>query len=171
MGYIEDIKGIESLILDDIIRVSRNNVPSKYREKPWSCFGLKHGTAVLSNEEQLCCYIASYGDMHKGKLEKAFETFPWEELTSNLEVIDWGCGQGIASVHFVSKLRDFNHLPKLQKITLIEPSSVALSRAKANVLQAIGSDIEIEPKENLKSYILRNLYVSICSPTFWISLK
>lgn len=155
MGYIEDIKAIESLILDDIIRVSQNNVPSKYREKPWSCLGLNHGTAVLSNEEQLCCYIASYGEMHKGKLEKAFETFPWKELTSNIEIIDWGCGQGIASVHFSSKLRDFNHLSKLQKITLIEPSAVALERANANVLQAIGGNIEIETK---------NLYLPSVNP-------
>ena len=144
MSYIEDIQAIDALTLDDIIRVSRNNVPLKYREKPWSCLGLNHGTAVLSNEEQLCCYIASYGEMHKGKLEKAFESFPWRELNSNIEIIDWGCGQGIASVHFVSKLRDFNHLSKLQKITLIEPSTVALERAKSNVLKSVGNSGEIE---------------------------
>lgn len=156
MGYIEDIQAIDVLTLDDIIRVSRNNVPLKYREKPWSCFGLKHGTALLTNEEQLCCYIASYGEMHKGKLEKASETFPWRELTSNIEIIDWGCGQGIASVHFISKLREFNHLSKLQKITLIEPSSVALERAKANVKQAVDSNVEIETK---------NLYLPSVNPT------
>ena len=98
MSYIDDIKAIEVLTLDDIIQVSRKNVPLKYREKPWSCLGLNHGTAVLSNDEQLCCYIASYGEMHKGKIDKALERFPWAELDSNYEIIDWGCGQGIASV-------------------------------------------------------------------------
>lgn len=146
MGYIDDIKSINPLTLDDIIQVSRNNVPAKYREKPWSCSGLNHGTAVLSTEEQLCCYIASYGEMHKGKIEKSLETFPWKELTSNIEIIDWGCGQGIASVHFASKLRDFNHISKLQKITLIEPSVKALERAKANVTQTVDNNVEIETK-------------------------
>lgn len=162
MGYIDDIKAIKPLTLDDIIQVARNNVPYRYRDRPWSCLGLNHGTAVLSNDDQLCCYIASYGEMHKGKLDKVLETFPWRELTSNIEIIDWGCGQGIASVHFVSKLRDINHLSKLQKITLIEPSTVALIRAKANVLQAVGSNVEIETK---------NLYLPAVNPETKEELK
>ena len=162
MGYIDDIKAIKPLTLDDIIQVARNNVPYRYRDRPWSCLGLNHGTAVLSNDDQLCCYIASYGEMHKGKLDKVLETFPWRELTSNIEIIDWGCGQGIASVHFVSKLRDINHLSKLQKITLIEPSTVALTRAKANVLQAVGSNVEIETK---------NLYLPAVNPETKEELK
>lgn len=146
MSYIEDIKAIVPLTLDDIIQVSRNNVPSRYKDMPWSCTGLNHGTAVLSTEDQLCCYIASYGEMHKGKMDKALESFPWKELTSNIEIIDWGCGQGIASIHFASKLRYFNHISILQKITLVEPSVKALERAKANVLQAVGNNVEIETK-------------------------
>ena len=146
MSYIDDIKAINPLTLDDIIQVSRKNVPTQYRERPWSCIGLNHGTAVLSTEKQLCCYIASYGEMHKGKIDKALESFPWKELTSNIEIIDWGCGQGIAAVHFASKLRDFNHISKLQKITLIEPSVKALERAKVNVTQTVDNNVEIETK-------------------------
>lgn len=146
MSYIDDIRKISSLTLDDIIRVSRENVPLRYKERPWTCFGLNHGTAVLSTEDQLCCYIASYGEMHKGKIDKALESFPWKELTSNIEIIDWGCGQGIASVHFASKLRDYNHISQLQKVTLIEPSEKALERAKDNVFQAVGDSVEIDAK-------------------------
>lgn len=146
MSYIDDIRKISSLTLDDIIRVSRENVPLRYKERPWTCFGLNHGTAVLSTEDQLCCYIASYGEMHKGKIDKALESFPWKELTSKIEIIDWGCGQGIASVHFASKLRDYNHISQLQKVTLIEPSEKALERAKDNVFQAVGDSVEIDAK-------------------------
>ncbi len=135
------------LTLDDIIQVSRKNVPLKYREKPWSCLGLNHGTAVLSNEEQLCCYIASYGEMHKGKIDKALERFPWAELDSNYEIIDWGCGQGIASVHFSTKLREHNLTSKLRKVTLIEPSEAALERATLNVNKALDESIEVESKQ------------------------
>ena len=147
MSYFDDIKVFNSLTLDEIIQVSRKNVPLKYREKPWSCFGLNHGTAVLSTEDQLCCYIASYGEMHKGKIDKALERFPWAELDSDYEIIDWGCGQGIATVHFSTKLREYNLISKLRKVTLIEPSEVALGRATINVNKALDDSIEVESKQ------------------------
>lgn len=147
MGYIEDINNIDILTLDDIIRVSRKYVSLKNQQRPWYCSGLDHGTAVLSNEDQLCCYIASYGEMHKEKIDKALQNFPWRELTSDIEIIDWGCGQGIASVHFATRLREFNLLPKLRKVSLIEPSKLASERARLNVLKAVGRGVKIDVKQ------------------------
>lgn len=145
MGYIEDISQIYPLSVEDIIFVSRKFVPRNYRNRPWDYPGMNHGTACLSNEEQLCCYMAAYGDMHKGKLNKILSDFPINKIDSDLEIIDWGCGQGIATVSLVSALRGANLDKRIKKVTLIEPSSTALSRAKSNVSRCVSDDVYIEP--------------------------
>ena len=145
MGYIEDISQIYPLSVEDIILVSRKFVPRNYKNRPWDYPGMNHGTACLSNEDQLCCYMAAYGDMHKGKLNKILSDFPINKIDSDLEIIDWGCGQGIATVSLVSALRGANLDKRIKKVTLIEPSSTALSRAKSNVSKCVSDDVYIEP--------------------------
>ena len=143
MSYFDDIRELDLITLDDVIKASLENVSDVNKSRPWFCNGLKHGTAVLTTEEQLCCYIAAYGEMHKQKLDKALETFPFKNIDSNFEIIDWGCGQGLASVHIISKLRDKNLLAKLKKVTLIEPSKLAINRAEFNVNKAVGNSVEV----------------------------
>lgn len=63
MNYIDTIKSITPLSLDDIIKTAKQHVPAQYRQTPWNYPGLAHGTAILQDEEQLCCYLASYGEM------------------------------------------------------------------------------------------------------------
>lgn len=77
MNYIDTIKSITPLSLDDIIKTAKQHVPAQYRQTPWNYPGLAHGTAILQDEEQLCCYLASYGEMHQGKLACAFTKFPY----------------------------------------------------------------------------------------------
>lgn len=144
MSYIDAIQKISPLSLDDIIRTAERFVPERYKGRPWECPGLNHGTALLENEDQLCCYLAAYGEMHKQKLACGINQLPFRNIDSNLEIIDWGCGQGIASVYMIDELRKHNLITRLQKVTLIEPSSRALSRAKLNVCQAAGDDVFVE---------------------------
>ncbi len=144
MGYIDDITKIYPLSIDDIIQVSCKFVPQNYKSSPWNYPGMDHGTACLSNEEQLCCYMAAYGAMHKGKLNKILSDFPVDRIDSDVEIIDWGCGQGIASVALISFLRKAQLDGKIKKVTLIEPSVVALSRAKLNVSRCVDDSVCIE---------------------------
>lgn len=144
MSYISDIAQLDDITLDDIIRISRDNVSDENKARPWYCNGLKHGTAVLSTEDQLCCYIAAYGEMHKQKIDKALERFPFKNLDSDFEIVDWGCGQGLASIHVISYLRNNNLLGKLRKVSLIEPSKAAIERATLNVSKAVDKNVEIE---------------------------
>lgn len=147
MSYISDIETKGCICLDDIIQTAKMHVPEAYRFMPWTYPGLAHGTACLESEEQLNCYLASYGEMHKGKLQRIMADFPFRKINSDFEIIDWGCGQGIATVYFIDYLRKYNLESKLQKITLIEPSEVALERARFNVAHAVNADdvyIDIE---------------------------
>lgn len=145
MNYINDIQNTVDLSINDIIRVSSNNVPAPFKSCPWMYQDnegrtLEHGTAVLETEEQCCAYMAAYGQMHYNKLFRALEEneFPYDRLIKGLEIFDWGCGQGIGTMAIIEKLREHNLLSKLKKITLEEPSEVARLRAVLHVKQALG---------------------------------
>lgn len=140
MSYITDIETKGRICLDDVIQTAKKHVPEAYRFKPWTYPGLEHGTACLESEEQLCCYLASYGEMHKGKLNRIMNDFPFSKINSDFEIIDWGCGQGIATVCFIDYLKKHNLDGRLQKVTLIDPSKIALNRAKFNVGHVINTD-------------------------------
>ena len=140
MSYNSDIESIGHICLDNIIQTAKKHVPAAYRNQPWSYPGLEHGTACLENDAQLCCYLASYGEMHKGKLDRIMEDFPFGDLDADFEIIDWGCGQGIATISFLDHIRNFGLSNKLRKITLIEPSKLALKRAKFNVCHAVDTN-------------------------------
>ena len=144
MSYIDILKKHSPITVDSIISAANENIPESYKSHPWSFPGLAHGTAPLTNEDQLCCYLAAYGNMHNGKLECAISQFPFPEIDKNCEIIDWGCGQGIASVAFVNALEKCKLIDKLQKVTLIEPSELALGRAKMHVQMAVGEDVYVE---------------------------
>jgi hypothetical protein len=82
------------------------------------------GVKILETEEELFGYFKSFGNMHKAKLLSAFETLP-DRFASRVNIIDWGCGQGFASMLFLEKYGNEN----INHITLIEPSELALKRA------------------------------------------
>ena len=66
---------------------------------------LDQGKALLDSNDQMKAYFALYGEIHQAKLERAFENIPETLLTKINSVIDWGCGQGLASILF----NDFIH--------------------------------------------------------------
>ena len=95
---------------------------------------LGRGVSILQQEEQLYSYMNSYGSMHKAKLVSAFSHFPFEEIKeSDIEIYDWSCGQGIASMVLLEYLRDHTIQLAINSITLIEPSEIALKRASLHV--------------------------------------
>lgn len=151
MSYISDIRKINRLTIEDIIRISCKYVPEAYRQRPYNYRDskgrtLERGKAVLETEEQCCAYMAAYGTMHQKKLMRALsdDEFPYNTLNDGIEIFDWGCGQGIGSLAVIEQLRIHGKLPLLKKITLEEPSDVARQRALLNVKQElIGQDVNI----------------------------
>lgn len=88
---------------------------------------LGRGVSPLSTERELNQYIFSYGNMHYAKLKSALSYLPASLFQEALEIIDWGCGQGIATITLLELKR-----PKNIKFTLIEPGLLALKRAALN---------------------------------------
>ena len=95
---------------------------------------LNRGVAILEQEEQLYSYMTSYGLMHKAKLVSAFSHFPFDNIKDkDIELFDWSCGQGMASMVLLEYLKEQDIQLKINRITLIEPSEIALKRASLHV--------------------------------------
>lgn len=90
---------------------------------------INRGVDVLTTYEQLHAYMFCFGQMHEAKLRRAFGEIPLTLLRSEIEVLDYACGQGIATVCFADYVKNANKATVIKKITLIEPSNIALSRA------------------------------------------
>jgi len=139
--------------VDKLVDTCYNAIPSNWKQKPWE--HLNHGKAVLDSEELLNAYIAAYGEMHMVKCRMAMQNFPFEDLIfsrndhgeitrlKNFELYDWGCGQGIGSLVFLQMLNERDMIHGLRRITLIEPSSAAISRAEHWIKQAAQASTEI----------------------------
>lgn len=87
---------------------------------------LEWGRAILESYDQLDQYLYSYGPMTKSQWSSIL---PYIKLPDGkLMLTDYGCGQGLGSAllldHFGSSL-----IGRLEHITLIEPSALALERA------------------------------------------
>ena len=108
---------------------------------------LERGTGILEDEAQLNMYLRSFGKMHKAKLEEAFQCLP--QLTKlfaeNVEIYDWECGQGIATICLLDYLQTQNVQPQIGCIHLIDPSATAVKRA-SDVIACFQS--EFSYKEN-----------------------
>lgn len=97
-------------------------------------YSLGRGVGILNEEAQLYSYINSYGNMHEAKMLSALRKFPLEELDGkNIEIFDWACGQGLASIilHEYVSNQDVNI--NIKNVVLIEPSEIALKRAALHV--------------------------------------
>jgi hypothetical protein len=86
------------------------------------------GVKVLNSESELFVYLRRFGNMHKAKLQSAFESLP-DSFSSKINIVDWGCGQGIASMIFIEKYT----ADVINCVTLIEPSEIAIKRASLHV--------------------------------------
>lgn len=92
---------------------------------------LNRGVEVLDTEPLLQMYMYAFGKMHNAKLQLAFSQTENRLINEGqIQIIDYGCGQGLASLCYHDFLTAHNSEQKITKIVLIEPSYLALSRAE-----------------------------------------
>lgn len=92
---------------------------------------LNRGRDALEDENLLNMYLYSYGKMHKFKLIKAFMSL-FEHVdfgNEEIEIYDWGCGQGLATMCFLDCLDYLEIKPNIKGIFLIDQSFAATNRA------------------------------------------
>lgn len=95
-------------------------------QKCWHELG--RGRSILTSQEQLDQYLYTYGKMTKAQ---------WGQFLNGvslpagpLRIVDYGCGQGLAYAllfdHFGPEV-----IKRIKEAVLIEPSAIALARAKS----------------------------------------
>ena len=89
-----------------------------------------HGTIKLDCEPELNAYMYAFGAMHNAKLKDAFSQLSTNFFNEReIDIIDYGCGQAMGCISYADYLRENNHTQNVRRITLIEPSYIALARA------------------------------------------
>ena len=92
---------------------------------------LNRGIDILDSEPLLQMYIYAFGKMHNAKLQYAFQHLHKNALSyKEIEIVDYGCGQGLASICYHDFISGSGINQTVKRITLIEPSTIALSRAE-----------------------------------------
>lgn len=86
---------------------------------------LDRGRAILPSVSHLDQYMHSYGRIVSEPMRALLDQF--ELPSSSVELFDYGCGQGTASLLLAERFP--SALTNIDSLTLIEPSQVALSRA------------------------------------------
>lgn len=133
MTKIEKIYNIIKPTLESFVRLAESSLPENKKRAPW--IGLDHGVKILHTDEELDQYLCAYGLMHKEKIYSALRSYanPQEIFNSKMTIIDWGCGQALATVCFLDFLKEVRIEVNIDKVIFIEPSIEAIERGTSYV--------------------------------------
>ena len=107
MAYKDELLGIQNISFNSIRRIAQDYIMSLSEpEKNVLYDSLKRGVELLDSDAQMKCYLYSFGKMHQAKIYKALSCISLSSYTADgFDVIDWGCGQGLATICFFDYLR------------------------------------------------------------------
>ena len=143
--FCRKIRQIPVLRFSDIVGASWPCVPEEYYDCPWKYFHRNEdpndrGRRPIIDDVGIMCYLAAYGDMHQRKLKIAFQEMLYRvQLPERINIVDWGCGQGLGSMYLLDYLKEKGYDVKVDNVILIEPSSLAIEYANLYLSQKLGS--------------------------------
>ena len=145
MAYKDEILAIKNISFNSIRHIAQEYIMSLSEQERDDLYeSLKRGVELLDSDAQMRCYLYSFGKMHQAKIYKALSCISLSSYISDgFDVVDWGCGQGLATICFFDYLREHKIENKVQKITLIEPSSATLERAAIHVRAYVNENVPI----------------------------
>lgn len=148
LSYEQEIKNLCSPSFDKIRSVAHKQLNANFsHQEIEDMFGeLKRGTLVIECEELLWKYLHSFGNKHQAKIYAALDKI--KELrnivSGEYSIIDWGCGQGLATVCMFDYLKEHNLPNAVKRIILIDPSELALKYAVLHTsLYGVGEIISV----------------------------
>lgn len=145
--YANRIKSLLNPTFQQIRKISNealSHFSKSERDSFWQ--NLNQGVDLLDSHELMCQYIFSYGNMHEAKIQKALSSIrnPKEVFNTDIAIVDWGCGQGLATVCFFDFLKSQEIPNNAQKVILIEPSGQAIERAKLHTNIYLNDETQIQ---------------------------
>lgn len=170
--------GLKDCLVEDICagKIKEEDLTAKFIRDNYKNCGiydnpkrkLGGGRNILEDIEQLDQYLYTYSLMAQKQWDKAFDL---RVLPNEATIIDYGCGQGLSLLNFIEQWSDAGSFDvkwkdRVKEIKLIEPSNVALNRAKTvaklkfpfSVITAVNKKLEELDNDDLafepnKTYI------------------
>ena len=145
MAYKDEISALREVSFNSIRGIAKNCIMSLSDEERNELYeSLNHGVDLLDSDAQLKCYLFSFGRMHKAKINRALSCIsPSMYASGDFDIVDWGCGQGLATVCFFDYLRERRITNCVHKVTLIEPSDAARERAAIHVGAYVDANVTV----------------------------
>lgn len=129
--------------------------------------------------DEMQTYLAENGRMYKAIIYDALEQFIAYLDAKEITLIDWGCGQGLASMLVLDYIREKQLDIKISQVILIDDDVITLSRTIAHVDALSFNEIEILALNNdeietmnspqtIQNSITLNLFANDKMPVDWI---
>ena len=154
-NYALQVECATNINFDEIKRIAKffvMQLPEAVQNKIYN--ELDRGVNIIDSEPQLNMYLHSFGNMHQAKMRQAFSNIGNDWFgNKEIEIIDYGCGQALATMLYHEYLQANGISQTVSKITLIEPSAKALCRAGLHA-KAFFPDAEINTINKLLNDVL-----------------
>ena len=121
-SYADTVASIKPFGTESMIEAAASYAPAAYRDCAWAYPVLDHGKAILRSEDALNCCLAAYGMMHAVKMVSALNHLPAAAQAEEFDVVDWGCGQGLATMCLLDILETESPGSMPRTITLADSS-------------------------------------------------
>lgn len=129
------VANIQIRFIDNIYRRTVSETP-QFRQ-----YLLDQGRKILQTPYECQQYLVVYGAHHYHKLFVAFESTPFEYIGNRkVEIIDWGSGIGTATCILIDYLIGKGISLDIDRITWIEPSSIATDAGKKFLVDMFQGD-------------------------------
>ena len=125
---------------------------NKYRQYPPKPSSDNRGKKILTSEQEVDTYISFYGAHHYYKLIETFDALNLNRFSNTyIETISYGCGAATDTCCLIDYCYTKNISLSVNKITLIEPSTIALRRGVKYIKQSL-------PNQVVNQLNLRRIY-------------
>ena len=145
MAYKDEILALRDVSFNSIRNIAKNyimSLPDKEKDELYE--SLNHGVDLLNSDAQMKCYLFAFGRMHQAKVYRALSCISLSTFASvDFDIVDWGCGQGLATICFFDYLRERHITNRVHKVTLIEPSQAARERAVIHVGAYVNANVTV----------------------------
>lgn len=147
--YKKKIAASPNLKFGEVVNYASYGVPDEYRGKEWTYFHQDkddRGSKPINDWDGLALYLVAYGIWHKKKLDLAFSHVNLSSLPERINIVDWGCGQGLATYCFLDYLEEHGKRISVDQIILIEPSPLAIEYAELYLSSRMaGASTKVKP--------------------------
>jgi hypothetical protein len=100
--YEQEVQNLTTPSFDRIRDIAKKQLLANFSRQEIHAMHpeLERGISVIGREELLWCYLFSFGNKHQAKIHAALSKIQnlTEIVCSEYSIIDWGCGQGLATV-------------------------------------------------------------------------